>query len=234
MLPGSDSKRQGLVDTSYYVYILFDWRGVPRYVGKGKRARWNAHENKSDPKNWLKNEFIEQTYIIMGELPKIKVREHISNEEAIETEIALIKAIGRFPKGPLTNLTNGGDGISGGVRPPHVRDAVSRAQKGVPETPEAAGRIREAAQRPERRLKISQTLTGRPQSDEHREKNRIKSLGTKHSEETRKKMSDSRSGERHPMWGKNHSEESKLKISLSKKGTPAWNKGKGRTKGIVI
>jgi len=117
MLGVTNNKRQCLdrVD-HYYVYILFDWRGIPRYVGKGKRYRWNQHETRSDPINWMKNEFIEQTYIMLGEIPKIKVRENISNDEAIETEIALIKAIGRFPDGPLVNMTDGGDGIPGATR----------------------------------------------------------------------------------------------------------------------
>lgn len=35
----------------FYVYVLFDWRGIPRYVGKGKGNRWLDHERKSDPKN---------------------------------------------------------------------------------------------------------------------------------------------------------------------------------------
>lgn len=229
VLRESDYRRQALDRLGeYYVYVLFDWQGVPRYIGKGKRARWNWHENRSDPYNWMKNEFIEQTFIMLGEIPKIKVREHLSHEMAVEIEIALIKAIGRFPDGPLLNLTDGGEGVPGATQSDYTREAISFAQRGVPETPEARTRIREAAQRPERRKKISEALTGIPQSPEHREKNRLKSLGTKHSEETKKKMSASRSGVLHPMYGKHHTEESKLKISLSRKGTPAWNKGISR------
>jgi group I intron endonuclease len=40
-------------------------------------------------------------------------------------------------------------------------------------------------------------------------------LGRKHSEKTKKEMSDSRKGENHSMYGKTHSEESKLQNSLS-------------------
>ena len=42
--------------------------------------------------------------------------------------------------------------------------------------------------------------------------------GKKHSDETRKKMSESTKGENHPMWGKTHSEETRNKISESTKG----------------
>ena len=39
----------------YYVYVLFDWLGIPRYVGKGKRNRDTDHERLSST-NWLMNE----------------------------------------------------------------------------------------------------------------------------------------------------------------------------------
>ena len=45
------------------------------------------------------------------------------------------------------------------------------------------------------------------------------------SEEVKKKMSESHSGEKHHMFGKHHSEETKKKMSESKKGKPAHNKG---------
>lgn len=98
--------------TIYYVYVLFDWLGVPRYVGKGKDGRWSDHEIKSDKTNWMKNEFIEQTWIMLGELPKVKVQENISELEALSYEIQLIKIIGRIDlgTGPLTNMSDGGDG----------------------------------------------------------------------------------------------------------------------------
>ena len=42
--------------------------------------------------------------------------------------------------------------------------------------------------------------------------------GFKLSEETRRKMSESRSGEKNPFFGKNHSEASRIKMSERKKG----------------
>ena len=50
-----------------------------------------------------------------GSLPKVKVRERLTETEAFETEIALIKAIGRadLGQGPLVNLTDGGEGAKG-------------------------------------------------------------------------------------------------------------------------
>jgi len=40
--------------------------------------------------------------------------------------------------------------------------------------------------------------------------------GKKHSEETKQKMSDSRSNEKHPMYGKHHSADLKQKMSTAK------------------
>jgi len=101
----------------YYVYILFDWLGIPRYIGRGQGNRWLHHERYTDRENYLKNEFIEQIWIMLEDVPKIKIRENLSIDEANKTEIALIKAIGRLNKGegPLLNLTNGGDGTPGRI-----------------------------------------------------------------------------------------------------------------------
>lgn len=102
-------------DRRFYTYIHFDWTGVPRWVGKGTGDRIDHHEKTIDDSNPEKNEFIEQTWIMLGEVPKLKVRENLTKEEALETEIALITAIGRADqgKGPLVNKTNGGDGALG-------------------------------------------------------------------------------------------------------------------------
>jgi hypothetical protein len=97
----------------FYTYILFDWLGTPKYVGKGKNgtSREFTHERRSDPINWMKNEFIERTWIMLSEIPKIKIREDVNEADALAAEIAFIKAIGRFPNGPLVNMTDGGDGF---------------------------------------------------------------------------------------------------------------------------
>ncbi len=88
---------------NYYVYMLFDWRGNPFYVGKGKegkRRREYSHERASCPINWLKNNVIEQTWIMLDDIPKL---------------VLLINTLGRLDLGTgcLTNMTDGGQGTSG-------------------------------------------------------------------------------------------------------------------------
>jgi hypothetical protein len=38
-------------DKRFYVYILFDYRGAPRYVAKGTGNRWHGHEPRADLRN---------------------------------------------------------------------------------------------------------------------------------------------------------------------------------------
>ena len=55
-------------------------------------------------------------------------------------------------------------------------------------------------------------MRGRKVSDETREKNRQAHIGKHPSDETRAKLSESRTGEKNPFYGKHHSEETKAKL----------------------
>ena len=73
----------------------------------------------------------------------------------------------------------------------------------------------------ETRKKLSLALKGKPSSMK----------GKKHSEESRKKMSNAQkklyaNGYQNPSKGLKRSAETKRKVSLANKGKPAWNKGK--------
>lgn len=99
----------------FYVYILFDHCGIARYVGKGVDDRWLDHERRRDLKNHSKQAFIDATLQAIGEIPKIKIGENLLENDALNIERLFIAAIGKAPSGPLTNLTDGGQGLSGYV-----------------------------------------------------------------------------------------------------------------------
>ena len=106
--------------SDFYVYVLFDWLGVPRYVGKGRANRWLQHEQSKRIKS-----FIAQTILMRGDIPKIKIREGLSEHTAYSIEHAFIVAIGREPNGPLVNRTEKGSGPnSDQVRAWHARRTI--------------------------------------------------------------------------------------------------------------
>jgi hypothetical protein len=116
----------------FYVYVLLDTRrpGVfsygrymftyePFYVGKGHGDRCYSHFNGTQEANKLKVRKIAKIIREIDEYPKITIEaKNLTEEKAFAKEAALIKAIGRHDlrAGPLTNLTDGGDGGTGTIR----------------------------------------------------------------------------------------------------------------------
>lgn len=110
----------------YYVYVYLDPRKrgnfkytnisfecEPFYVGKGKADRFLKHltENKRHYKN---NKI--KAILNAGLKPIIvKLYENLNEEDSFIKEMEVIKIIGRLDLnlGPLTNLTDGGEGHSG-------------------------------------------------------------------------------------------------------------------------
>lgn len=119
-MPSADNR------SDFYVYALFDWLGVPRYIGKGKGNRID-HHLKPRSRNRPLNAFIKNTLNAIGDIPRSKIRENLTEREALETEIALIAAIGRRSTGTgtLYNLTDGGNGLSGHIFNKKTRKILS-------------------------------------------------------------------------------------------------------------
>ena len=157
----------------FYVYILFRPSGVPCYVGKGQGSRWTYHERAG-----LKHENKHLARIIAnagGSIPRVKIREGLTNDEAIETEMALIAAIGRGSSGPLVNLTDGGDGQTGWNPSAETRARIGAATASRKHTEET-------------RAKMSASRKGKPKTEEHRQKIGASQVGKIMSAESRAKM----------------------------------------------
>lgn len=138
----------------FYVYVIFRPNGVPCYVGKGRRNRWEVHSLKTTRNT---NRHLSAIYKEAGgKLPIVKVRERLTDKEAIETEVALIRGIGRHRHGgPLVNFTDGGEGHAGyeqstetkAWRSEHMRGnkrAIGHRRTDFHHSPETIARISEA------------------------------------------------------------------------------------------
>lgn len=99
---------------NFYVYIFYrgDWI-TPFYVGKGCGQRWLVHEKEALRRTCRKSRVIQSMWKAgWYEIPKRKLAENLTDDEAKALEIRLIAEIGREPNGPLVNHTDGGDGVS--------------------------------------------------------------------------------------------------------------------------
>ena len=138
-------------DNIFYTYIYLDPRkfGVyeygnykfdaePFYVGKGKDDRYlfYIHEAKSHSIKYVGNKHIYykiKKILKVGLEPIIlKIEENLFEQSALDLEIWTIWAIGRsdLKLGPLTNLTVGGDGLSGQILSDEHKRKLSVAHKG--------------------------------------------------------------------------------------------------------
>jgi hypothetical protein len=111
----------------YYTYdISRPDTGESCYIGKGKGNRWKTFTEAAKYNPYLRNTIIKYKQNGMKMLVTI-VRNKLTEAEAFETEIALIASIGRKDKnkGPLLNMTNGGEGMSGWRPSQHYIDIMA-------------------------------------------------------------------------------------------------------------
>jgi NUMOD3 motif len=194
--------KQSAVRTDYYVYALYRQNGTPFYIGKGCGRRINSHEGEARAgDNMPRHRVIRKMLAAGHEVGKAKLHTGLTEAQAHKIEMAVIKEIGRHPHGPLVNLTDGGDGLSGYKNSPATiakRAASNRALGGSQWTPEARARA-SASKIGEVRSEafkahLSKLWTGRKNSPEAIEKMRLAAIGRKHTPEACAKMSATRRG----------------------------------------
>jgi hypothetical protein len=143
----------------FYVYVIFrPDDGTPCYVGKGRGDRYRRKRRNNHRLQRLFEKYA-------GDLPVIIVRSALPEKVAFEIERAFIAAIGRGRRGPLVNMTDGGEGPSG-MR--HTE--ASRKKIAAGHTPERRALAAEAGR----------STRGRKHSDEARLKMSISRTGMKH------------------------------------------------------
>lgn len=119
------------------------------------------------------------------------------------------------------------------------RSDASKGEKnsfyGKTHTEETKNKIRKHKMPSESREKLSKANSGRKHTKEEKEKisNANKNRTIEQKEAISKKISESVSGERHPMYGKHHSEASKQKMREKKLGEKNHNFGKKKSENTL-
>lgn len=208
----------------YFVYIFFDSRktGVfsygdlvfnqePIYVGKSHMSSYReaAHlrecRENAVVTNRIKVGKFKKIIAETGDNPPCAIyKDNLSEQDALELEKILIRKIGRISieTGPLTNLTDGGDGLSGYKHSQKTKELISKYSSGRKHSLST-------------KQKISSSQTGESNSCfKHGKYCGVQSSGLSRSE--------SKMGMRNPMWNKEFSETHKQRISENNARSKLW------------
>lgn len=183
-----------------YTYGDYTFDHEPFYIGKGRGRRLKVHLRGSSC-NPLFNNKIEKIKRTTGSNPIVlKYKENLTEQEAFDLEINMITTIGRrdLKNGPLCNLTNGGEGLSNPST--EVRQKISSKikDKFLFYHNRMVG-DKNPSKRKDVREKLSIISKNRYMTETH------PSLGRKHSNETKTKISIKAKGRcagiKNPMYG---------------------------------
>lgn len=245
----------------FLIYALVDPRTGERfYVGQSSRGleRCKEHFTPFARKEQTLKGLAVRRIFDAGLVPGVEVLQHIADPDeavppllkhydpAIEwgaldaAEMRWI-AHGRAAGWPLTNGTDGGDGLRGLVRTPEHGAKISASKmgksvgKGIPKSEEhrAALCVPKKTRTPDHAAKIGAANRGKPKhSEAYKQMLRERMLGAgnptrglKASPELRAKLSAAhigvQAGEKNPNYGKTMSAEQKAKISATKRANPS-------------
>ena len=211
---------------NYYIYFHINpLKNEIFYVGKGKGNR--AFHKHKRTKLW--NNIVNKYGLVIN-----IVEDSLTEEESFKREKYFIDYIGRrdLGTGPLVNLTEGGEGVSGKIISESTRRKMSescagknnhRFGKKVSEETRSKMSLAKKGKpghklSEEHKQNISKSNIGKKLSEEHKQNIGKSCKGNFHTKESKSKMSKSKIG--HVV-----SEEARKKISESLKGHIPWNKG---------
>jgi len=215
----------------FYVYgLLREDLITCFYVGKGRGKRVKMHEYYAIKGRKSHKDNIIRKMIAKGiSIPIVIFSENLSDEEAKQLEINLIKCIGRAPHGPLTNQTAGGEGLV--ELSPEALERKRRALTGRKASVETIEKIRAAASNPsaQTRAKMSAAAKGKVLSEITKQRQSAAHKGQKRTPEQREHYRAAmlrrpretflKSAEKRR--GMKHSEETKALLSQALKGRTA-------------
>jgi hypothetical protein len=169
-----------------YIYLIDYNYNNWYYIGKTSSSieeRFNSHKC-ACRKNKTKNHKVWNKSANEGNQPEIILLEETNNETELNKlekwYIAYFKSIGV----KLTNLTDGGDGLSGHIFSTEHKNKISENRKGKYTITQEHINI----------LKMANT---RPRSEEFKARRKEIRTGAKWSEEVKKKISESNKGKHH-------------------------------------
>ncbi len=176
----------------FYAYIYYDpsRNNEPIYAGKGNDSRAWDHLSRNDRHPFTQRlQFMKNN----GVSPIIGLYAGLDEDFAHLLEIELISKFGRkdLGKGPLLNMTNGGEGVKGLIRSEESKRKSGAARKGKPRTEEVKRKISETKkQMSDIKMGNKNPMFGKKRSEEARLKGIKSNLGQKRSEESKKRMSE--------------------------------------------
>jgi hypothetical protein len=178
-----DTRKPGI-----FIYDELKFEYEPFYVGKGYGNRAYEHIDEKRIINTHKSGKIKKIKYC-GLLPKILfLYENLDDVEAQKIEIEIIKKIGRYPNGPLTNMTDGGDGSLGLKR---SIESINKQKESIRNNKEWYDKMKSK----EFSNKMSNILKKYYSIDENK-----------------KLISENKIGEKNPMYGKKTSEKQKESV----------------------
>lgn len=197
-----------------YVYGLLEPRTFElRYIGqtiKHPAARLAAHLT---PGTLRKHSYVARWLsglVKKGLKPIIAVLD-VAHDQA-ELDRLEVEHIARYRENGfrLVNLSNGGGGRAGYVPPRKERDKIAAAQRGIPKPKHTA----------EWKLRMSALMTGRKAVNPPEHYTRLAEMkrGVPRSEETKAKISKTKTGQPSGRKGVKHTEATKGRISAARSG----------------